>query len=406
MTKPASVQLPHYAAKLVDPAPYKVLYGGRSAGRTWTVARLLLLTAAQDRLRVLCVREFQRSMRDSVYRVLRDQIDALNVPGYTWTDTEIRHSNGSMFLFDGLRQNQTKIKGYEGIDRCWVEEAERVSESSWQVLVPTIRKPGAEIWITFNPALETDPTYLRFVTSPPNGAVVVRQSYRDNPWVSETTREQIAHMRRTDPDAAAHVYDGECVTHSESQVLSCKWVVDDFEPNPKGGWEGPYLGADWGFSADPTVLVACWIYDGTLYIEHAIYGYHVDLDRTPELFDGVPYARQHMIRADNSRPETISHVAKQGFNVTGAPKWSGSVQDGIAHLRSYDRIVVHPRNREFEQECRLWRWKVDELSGKPMNLLQAGNDHGPDALRYALAPKIKRAAGPTPQDLYLGTASA
>lgn len=382
------VDLPHYAAKLIDPARYKVLYGGRAAGRSWTVARLLLLQAAQRPLRILCTREWQRSVRESVHRLLRDQIDLLGVPGYSHTDTEIRHANGSLFIFAGLRANITSIKSTEGIDICWVEEAERTSERSWEVLLPTIRKDGSEVWATFNPYLESDPTYQRFVVHPPPDTVSVFSTYRDNPWVSKEILAEIEHLRRVDPDGYAHVYEGHCVQNSEAQVLHGKWSIEAFEPGDD--WEGPFFGADWGFSEDPTVLVKCWIYQGSLYIEHAVYGYRVDLDRTPELFDQVPDSRRHMIRADCSRPETISHIKQRRFNITGAPKWSGSVQDGIAHLRSYDRIVVHPRNREYEQECRLWRWKVDELSGKPMNVLQAGNDHGPDATRYALAPKIQR----------------
>lgn len=364
-----------------------MLYGGRAAGRSWTVARQLLLDASQERLRILCAREWQRSMKDSVHRLLRDQIELLALPGFTSTDTEIRHRNGSLFLFDGLRANVTKIKSLEGIDRCWVEEAERVSQRSWEVLLPTIRVPGSEVWVTFNPYLESDPTYQRFVVHPPDGAVLIRSSYRDNPWLSQELKDEIAHLRRVDPDAAAHIYDGECLTHSEAQVLHGKWSVDEFEAQPQ--WEGPYFGADWGFARDPTVLIRAWVYANVLYIDHAVYGVGVDIDKTPALFDLVPGSRQHMIRGDNSRPETISYLARAGFTITAAPKWSGSVEDGVAHLRSYDRIVIHPRCTQLESEARLWRYKTDELTGVVMPQLVDGHDHGPDALRYALAARIR-----------------
>lgn len=364
-----------------------MLWGGRAAGRSWSVARQLLLDAAHRRLRVLCAREWQRSMRDSVYRLLADQIELLGLPGYSRTDSEIRHANGSLFLFEGLRANVTKIKSLEGIDRCWVEEAERVSERSWQVLLPTIRKEGSEVWLTFNPYLESDPTYQRWVLHPPPGTVAVHNTYRDNPWLSPEIRAHIDHLQRVDPDAYAHVYEGQCITRSDAQVLAGKWTVEAFEPGE--GWEGPYLGADWGFAADPTVLVRCWVHDGRLWIDHAVYGTGVEIDRTPDLFDQVPGSRQHLIRGDAAQPATISYLRRQGFSIVAAPKWSGSVEDGIVHLRRYEQIVIHERCRKLIEEARLWRYKVDELSGEVLPKLVEGHDHGWDSCRYALADRIR-----------------
>lgn len=386
------VDLPRYAARLIEPARYKVLYGGRAAGRSWTVARLLLLEAARRRVRVLCAREVQASMKDSVHRLLLDQIERMALPGFTSTDTEVRHTNGSLFLFDGLRTNPTKIKSMEGIDRCWVEEAERVSDRSWEVLLPTIRAPGSEVWVTFNPYLDTDPTYRRFVTSPPPDTVSVRSTWRDNPWLSLEIRSEIEHLRSVDPDAYQHVYEGHCLTNSEAQVLAGKWSIDAFEP--AAGWEGPFFGADWGFAKDPTVLVRCWVHDGSLYVDHAAYGAGFSIDQTPALFDRVPGSRDHMIRADGSWPQTIEAVRRHGYIITAAPKWSGSVEDGIAHLRSYRSIILHDRCRELAAEARLWRYKVDELSGHVMPKLMPGNDHGWDAIRYALSPRIRSCYSP------------
>lgn len=326
-------------------------------------------------------------MKDSVHRLLLDQIEMLKLTGFSATDTEIRHKNGGRFLFDGLRSNIEKIKSLEGIDRCWVEEAERVSERSWSVLLPTIRAPGSEIWVTFNPYMDIDPTYKRFVLSTPPRTWRSFSTYRDNPWISEEILSDVDHMRRVDPDAASHIYDGECLTHSESQVLFGKWSIDDFVAAE--AWEGPYYGADWGFSRDPTVLVRCWVHLSTLYVDYAEYGVHVDIDQTPKLFDRVPNARNYMIRADGAWPQTLDAVAKRGFSITAAPKWPGSVEDGIAHLRSYDKIVIHDRCRQLAEEARLWRYKTDEMSGDIMTKLVDGFDHGWDAIRYALAPRIK-----------------
>lgn len=397
MTTQQRVELPRYAAKLVGPSRYKVLYGGRAAGRSWTVARLLLLDAVRQRLRILCAREIQASMKDSVHRLLVDQSERMKIPGFSSTDTEIRHENGSLFLFDGLRTNPTKIKSMEGIDRCWVEEAERVSERSWEVLLPTIRAPGSEVWLTFNPYLESDPTYQRFVTRPPPDTVAVFSTWRDNPWLSDEIKAEIAHLRKVDPDAYSHVYEGECIQHSEAQVLAGKWSIDAFEVGPD--WEGPFYGADWGFARDPTVIVRCWINGDSLYVEHAAYGVGVDIASTPALFDRVPESRKHMIRADGSWPQTVQAVGRLGFIISAAPKWPGSVEDGIAHLRSYARIVIHERCKQLASEARLWRYKTDDLSGLVLPKLVPGNDHGWDGVRYALAPKIKR-GGMSPADLY------
>ena len=174
---------------------------------------------------------------------------------------------------------------------------------------------------------------------------------------------------------------------SSAQVFAGKYVIEEFEP---GDWDGPYLGADWGFAQDPTVLVKCWINDRRLYVEHEAHGVGVDIDRTPELFDRVPDARRQTVRADSARPETISYMQRNGYpNITAVEKWSGSVEDGIAFMRSFERIIVHPRCEHVVEEMRLYSYKRDRLTGdiKP-EPLDAFN-HTIDALRYALAPLVR-----------------
>lgn len=392
-TPPASssssnVRLPKYARELFQPHRNKVLYGGRGAARSWSVARALLVMAAARPVRIGCFREFQRSIQDSVHRLLCDQIELLQMPGFTATRTEIRHACGSLFLFEGLRHNITKIKSLEGIDVAWVEEAEHVSADSWDILIPTIRKPNSEIWVTFNPDQETDPTYQRFVLNTPPDTYLRKCSYMDNPWFPDTLRKEMEYLRRVDPDAAAHVWDGECRTMSDAQVLRGKWVVEDFEPLDT--WAGPYYGADWGFSSDPTAITRSWIDNRTLYVEREAYRLGVEMDDLPDFFDTVPGIRKHTIRADNARPEIISHMKRRGFNIQAAAKWPGSVEDGISYLRSFERIVIHPRCKQTAQEARLWSYKTDRLSGDPLPALASGNEHAWDSIRYAHAPLIKR----------------
>ncbi|MDB4952072.1 MAG: hypothetical protein JWM27_4721 [Gemmatimonadetes bacterium] len=413
-----TADLPRYAAPLFRPKRYKVLWGGRGAARSWSAARALLIEGARRPLRILCARELQKSIRDSVHRLLADQIDLLGLP-YQVLDHEIRHRNGTLFIFEGLRHNVTKIKSIEGVDICWVEEAERVSEASWNVLIPTIRKAGSEIWITFNPDLETDPTYRRFVLNPPPGAWVVKVSADDNPWLPNALRGEREYLYRVDPDAAAHVWGGECRQASDAQILRGKWRVEEFEPVTLAGllgernaselgeeemrvlrarcWDGPYHGGDFGFAQDPTTLVRCWTHERRLYVSHEAYKIGLELDHTGDHWRlHVPGCEAHVIRADSARPESISYLRRHGFpRIEGAAKWSGCVEDGIAHLRQYEAIIIHPRCKHTADEARHYSYKVDERTSDVLPVVVDKHNHTIDALRYALGPLIRQATTPS-----------
>lgn len=388
-----SRDLPPWWSDFERPARYKVAVGGRGSGKSWTFARKLLLLAAERPLRILCARELQVSIRDSVHRLLSDQVDALGLAdvfevGQSYIRGRGARNAGADFIFKGLRHNAAEIKSMEGIDICWVEEAQAVSERSWNLLIPTIRSPGSEIWITFNPDQESDPTYQRFVANPPADSIVREVNFDVNPWFPPDLEKERAHMARTDPDAYAHIWLGKFQVHSHSQVLKGKWVVDVFDPQPH--WMGPYFGADWGFAEDPTVLVKCWIDRRTLYVEHEAYGVEVALDDIPQMFALVPDADMHDIMADCSRPETINHLGNHGWErVRAAPKWPGSVEDGVEFLRSFERIVIHERCRHTADEARMWRYKTDPLTEQVLPVLVKGNDHTWDAARYALSYIIK-----------------
>jgi phage terminase large subunit len=368
---------------------YTVFLGGRGAAKSWSIARVLVVEALERRRRILCAREFQKSIAESAHRLLADTIESLGLSRYFEVLTHtIRAYNGTEFLFEGLFANVTRVKSMEGIDIAWVEEAARVSDNSWTVLIPTIRTPGSEIVVNFNPEREEDPTYQRFVVSPPPDALVVHVDWRDNPhFPAELDRER-QYLESVDPDAAAHVWGGGCMRHSEALILAKKFVVQEFEPQPH--WDGPYYGADWGFSQDPTTLVRCWIADRRLYVDHEAYAIGCDIDKTPALFDQVPGARGHVIRADCARPETISYLVQHGFpNLVGVTKWTGSVEDGIAHLRQYEQIVLHPRCVHTLEEMRLYSYKVDRLTGDVLADVVDRHNHTIDALRYALEPLIQ-----------------
>lgn len=205
---------------LERPARYKVLYGGRGGAKSWGVARELLIQGGKRPLRILCAREVQRTISDSVHRLLADQISAMGMDGfYQVLEASIRGRNGTEFLFAGLRQQDIgKIKSLEGVDFCWVEEAQTVTKKSWDVLIPTIRKEGSEIWITFNPELDTDETYVRFVLNPAPDSVVININYSDNPWFPETLEKERLHLKKTDPEAYENVWEGRCRSSVEGAI--------------------------------------------------------------------------------------------------------------------------------------------------------------------------------------------
>lgn len=388
------LELPPKALECLDPRKpwrYRVLRGGRGSAKSWSIARMFIALAMKDKIRVLCTREFQKSIKDSVHRLLGDQIEAMGLGSYfEILQAEIKcRKTGAQFLFSGLASNTVdSIKSFEGCTHCWVEEAQTVSHRSWEILIPTIRAPKSEIWISFNPDDQLDPTYQRFVLQPPPDAIVVTLNWEDNPWFPEELRREKDYLYSVDPDAAAHVWGGECRKVSDAQILRGRYRVQGFEPVP-GTWDGPYHGVDWGFATDPTVMVRCWIWEGDLYVDYEAYGLQVETDLLPSLFDTIPGARDFVCRADSSRPEHVSQLQRLGYKrITSVDKWPGSVKDGIEHLRSYQNIIIHPRCVQTAQEARLWSWKTDRLTGDIQPEPKPGNDHCMDALRYALAPII------------------
>jgi phage terminase large subunit len=391
---------------LFQPKRYKIIHGGRGSGKSWGVARALLVLAMRSKVRILCTREIQKSIKDSVHRLLSDQIESLGLGAYFEVlQTEIRAKNGSQFLFAGLANTTAEsIKSFEGCNIVWVEEAQTVSDRSWEILIPTIRAPGSEIWVTFNPAELSDPTYQRFVIAPPPDATVVRLNWDDNPWFPEELKKEKDYLYSVDPEAAEHVWGGQTRRMSDAQVLRGKYLVQHFEPGEY--WDGPYQGADWGFASDPSTLVRVWLWERRLYVEWEAYGHGVEIDHTPALFDGIPRSREYVTRADNARPETISYMIRAGFkSMQPCQKWPGCVEDRVGYLRAFDQIIIHPRCPHTAEEARLWSFKVDRLTNDVLPQLVDKHNHCWDAIGYALEPMVlgyvrrKPAPAPTDEDM-------
>lgn len=215
---------------LFEPKRYKVLYGGRGGAKSWGVGRALLVLGARTKLRILCARELQISIKDSVHKLLSDQIAALGLDGfYEVTQAAIRGANGTEFAFAGLRSNIAQIKSFEGINICWVEEAQTVSKSSWDVLIPTIREEGSEIWISFNPDLAEDETYKRFVLNQPKNGTVVKVGWQDNPWFPQVLAEERDDLEVRDHNSYLNVWEGQCRSSVDGAIFGNEMMIADGE---------------------------------------------------------------------------------------------------------------------------------------------------------------------------------
>lgn len=220
-TSPTEAKFPPKLQCLFQPRRYKVLWGGRGAGRSWGCARALLIIGLKKPIRVLCVREFQNSIEESVHKVLSDQIYELGLESfYKIEKAHIYGANGTSFSFEGIKNNANRIKSYEGIDYCWAEEAVKITRASWGVLIPTIRKEGSEIWLTFNPELETDYTYRRFVIEADDSMSVEKMTHSDNPWFPQVLKAEMLRDKDRDPDYYLNVWEGHCVQMLEGAVYA------------------------------------------------------------------------------------------------------------------------------------------------------------------------------------------
>ena len=385
MTTEMNLRFPPKFKPIFKPKRYKTFHGGRGGAKSWAVARALVMMASAKKLRILCTREVQNSIKDSVHKLLKDQIEMLGLnPWFRITNESITSSTGSEFLFKGLRFDPLGIKSTEGVDICWVEEAQSVSSDSWSILIPTIRKEGSEIWVTFNPGEESDPTYQRFIVSPPDDSITVEVNYYDNPYLPETLRKEMEYCKRVDYDAYEHIWLGKPKSISDSVIFRNRYRVEAF---PDDLWQQAdrlFFGGDFGFANDPSTLIRMFMLGTRLYIEYEAYGVGVELDEMPQFYDSIPEARRWPIKGDNARPETISYIARQGFAIEAAAKWKGSVEDGVTYLKGFEEIIIHERCKHTADEFRHYSYKVDKKTGEILPIIVDKFNHCIDAIRYGL----------------------
>lgn len=393
------IETPRWGLPFLEPKRYKGLKGGRGSGKSHFFAELAVEAMLLDPyLDFVCVREVQRSLKFSAKKVIEEKIRAFGVSDkFKILDNEIRRlgktggTTGNM-IFTGMQDHTADtIKSLEGFGRAWFEEASRMSARSRELLLPTIREEDSEIWFSWNPDQPTDPIEKFLVRDTPENAVVAHINFADNPFCPEVIKEEARIWHKTDPDSYGHVWLGDYNTKSDDQILSGRWQVEDFTINP--AWDGPYYGADWGFSTDPNVVIECYVdpRENRLYVSREIWGLGVEVEDTPDFFHRMSGCHKYVIRADNARPEMVSYVKRHGFaRIRSAEKWPGSVEDGISKLRSYARIVVHSECPETEQECRLYKYKRDRKTDDVLPDIIDKHNHCIDALRYAIEPLTKK----------------
>jgi phage terminase large subunit len=390
---------------------------------------LVIRATSQIGFRAACVREVQKSLKNSVKLLVEDKIKALGVSHmFEVLEAEIKTPGGGVIMFQGM-QNHTadSIKSLEGFDVAWVEEAQSLSQRSLDLLRPTIRKPGSELWFSWNPGKPTDPVDLLLRgANPPRDAVVIEVNFNDNPHLPADLEAEQADDAARDPDKWAHVWGGKYSLNSEARVFR-NWSIQEFEA-PVGAIHR--FGADWGFAMDPTALIRCHVEGRKLFVDAEAVEVGCEIDETPYLFsgdqkpqgwparesydngptvdnpkrkrrEGIPRAEKDLIRADNARPETVSYMKRHGYRITSAVKGQGSLEDGVQFLKAFD-IIVHPRCSHVINELTLYAYKIDPHTEEILSVLEDKNNHTIDALRYALEelrrtgykPKVEANKGP------------
>lgn len=396
MTVQTTVSLPDWSQPLFEPKRYKVMHGGRGGGKSWAVAISLLLLGSQEQKRILCAREIQKSMRESVHRLLKDCIVRMGLTGfYEVLDTEIRGKNGTIFVFSGLQSHTVdSIKSYEGVDIVWIEEAHGVSKKSWDVLTPTIRKEGSEIWMTLNPDMETDETYVRFVAAGTTADTwVCEVNWRDNPWfpaVLDAERKK-AKREMSDEDYQ-HIWEGKARTVAAGAIYRHEIIQLHAENRVRLVPYDPLLPVhtvwDLGWNDSMVIIMAQRGPQDVRIIDH-IEDSHRTLDWYVKQLDKRPYrwgtdylphdARAKNFQTGKSTEEQLIAMGRTVFVQAAQP-----VEEGIKAARMvFPRCYFDSDKTARLVEClKRYQRRLHEKTGEPMGPLHDEFSHSADAFRY------------------------
>ena len=391
----AKVEFPTKMGSLFKKARYKVYYGGRGAGKSHSIAKALLVKGVRKPIRVLCAREYMTSIKDSVHKLLSDQIELIGLQSfYEVTQNSIRGQNGTEFAFVGLKNNIANVKSFEGIDICWVEEAQTVSKTSWNVLIPTIRKEDSEIWISFNPELEADETYQRFVVSPPDNSIVQRINWSDNLWFPETLRLEKDALKNRDPAAFNNVWEGLCRLTVDGAIFANEMNMAELSGRitrvPYDATKSVHAIFDLGWSDLTSIWFVQFIGMETRLIRYiqdsqkTISHYLAEMQKFGYVYDTLhlPHDAESKNIASNGR--SINDIVRAaGYKTNILPRVP--VVDSINAARTiFNSCYFDRENCEDGLQClRHYRYEVDADTGQfSRNPLHDVYSHGADAFRY------------------------
>jgi phage terminase large subunit len=399
-------EIPCITRNFMTPARTRVFKGGRGGGKTRAIAlrtglRIYQLAEMGVEGVFLASREHLNSLDESSMEEIKAAIlsEAWLADYFEIGEKYIRTKNRRIsYAFAGLRHNLDSIKSKARIIGNWTDEAENVSEVAWRKLIPTIREEGpgwtAENWLTYNPESSESATHRRFIDDAASDCIVTNVNWQDNPWFPNVLNLQRLEDQRLRADTYDHVWEGAFLTLTDAQIFGGRFAVEEFEPAPD--WQGPYHGLDFGFANDPSVAVQAYIKGRTLYVRREAGKVKLELDDTSTFMaSSIPDIEQHTIRADSARPESISYLRRHGLpQIIAVDKWPGSVEDGIGHIRAYERVVIHPDCPNTAREFRLYSYKVDRNTGDILRTVVDAHNHYIDALRYAIGPMIKAVGAP------------
>jgi phage terminase large subunit len=391
----AKAEFPLKLQPLFRQSRYKVLYGGRGGAKSWGIARALLILGAKKPLRILCAREFQTSIKDSVHKLLGDQIIDLGLQSfYEITERAIRGANGTEFFFTGLKNNPTNIKSFEGVDICWCEEAQSISRMSWKILIPTIRKPGSEIWVSFNPELETDETYQRFVIHPPQDSILIKINYWDNPWFPEVLRMEMESLKALDHEAYMQVWEGVCRQTIDGAIFAKEMMRAEAEERitkvPYDASKPVHAICDLGWS-DAT---AWWLVQ-FVGMETRLIRYFEGSQRTMTSYlaelQSFGYVYDTIWLPHDAQNKTLAAAGRSIEDIVRGAGFKTRVLERVPTIDSINAARTVFSNCYFDREncadglncLRHYRYEVDPETGNFSKMpLHDRYSHGADAFRY------------------------
>ena len=398
-----TADFPRKLTFLFEPERYKVAHGGRGSGKSWAFARALILMSAKKPLRILCGREVQKSIKDSVHRLLNDQIQAMGLgASFDVLENEIRGKNGSLFLFAGLSQHTVEsIKSFEGVDICWLEEAQVITKRSYDVLLPTIRKDGSEVWLSLNPDMDTDETYQRFVSNPPASALVEQVNWRDNPWFPAVLEAERQETLRRDPENYDNILEGKPKRVAEGAIyaleLDAAYSDNRVRQVPYDPLLSVHLVWDLGWNDAMTIIM---VQRGPQDIR--ILDYIEDSNRTLDWYVAKLAARPyrwgtdfipHDGRTRNFQTGKSTEELLRSMGRTPQVLAQTSVEEGIKAARmAFPRCYFDSKKTQRLLEClKRYRRDIHTKTGEPTAPLHDEYSHGADAFRY-LGQAVERMA--------------